>query len=329
MGQTEVKGHGVGGDNELGAEVAKQDLPEVQRALDHVPMAEVDAFLVVAALGGGTGSGGAPVYAQHLREVYAEPVYGLGVLPSSEEGAIYTLNAARSFRTFVDTVDNLLLFDNDAWRQAGATMQETFDALNEELVTRFGVLFPAGELEGDDVAESVVDATEIINTLDCGGVSTVGYATAELPGRARGLLARFRDGNGTGDFDSTSAIMGLTRQATRGRLTLPCDVEGAERALVVVAGPQPYLDRKGLDRARRWLEDATGSHEVRGGDFPVGGTDQLAVAVVFSGVTDVPRLRELQEVASETQSEVRAKRLTQNRNVEDLMEGGEDLDSLF
>ncbi|MFT4881102.1 MAG: cell division GTPase FtsZ, partial [Salinirussus sp.] len=116
IGQARVKGHGVGADNELGAEIAEEDIDEIQGAIDSIPVHEVDAFLIVAGLGGGTGSGGSPVVAKHLKRIYTEPVYGLGVLPGSDEGGIYTLNAARSFQTFVREVDNLLVFDNDAWR---------------------------------------------------------------------------------------------------------------------------------------------------------------------------------------------------------------------
>ena len=166
VGQGHVKGHGVGADNEFGAEIMAADIAEVQGALDSVPVHEIDAFLVIAGLGGGTGSGGAPVIASHLKQIHTEPVYGLGILPGTDEGGLYTVNAARSLKTFVDEVDNLLLFDNDAWRQTGESVKEGYDALNEELVKRFGVLFSAGELHaGQDIAESVVDSSEIINTL--------------------------------------------------------------------------------------------------------------------------------------------------------------------
>jgi len=57
------------------------------------------------------------VISKHLKRIYTEPVYGLGVLPRGDEGGIYTLNAARSFQTFVRRVDNLLVFDNDSWRK--------------------------------------------------------------------------------------------------------------------------------------------------------------------------------------------------------------------
>src|SRR6056297_3066306 len=166
IGQARVKGHGVGADNELGAEIAEEDIDEVQGAIDNVPIHDVDAFLLVAGMGGGTGSGGAPVLAEHLKHIYTEPVFGLGVLPAKDEGGIYTLNAARSFQTFVREVDNLLVFDNDAWRKTGESVQGGYAEINDEIVRRFGILFGAGEVgAGEEVAESVVDSSEIINTL--------------------------------------------------------------------------------------------------------------------------------------------------------------------
>src|SRR6056297_2446562 len=96
IGQSRVKGHGVGADNELGAEIAEEDIDEIQGSIDSIPVHEVDAFLVISGLGGGTGSGGSPVISKHLKRIYTEPVYGLGILPGSDEGGIYTLNAARS-----------------------------------------------------------------------------------------------------------------------------------------------------------------------------------------------------------------------------------------
>jgi len=255
IGQSRVKGHGVGADNELGAEIAEEDIDEIQGAIDAIPVHEVDAFLVVSGLGGGTGSGGAPVLAKHLKRIYTEPVYGLGVLPGSDEGGIYTLNAARSFQTFVREVDNLLVFDNDAWRKTGESVQGGYDEINEEIVKRFGILFGAGEVDqGQEVAESVVDSSEIINTLAGGGVSTVGYAseTVEESGSSNGLLSRLTGGDDDDDLDTahtTNRITSLVRKAALGRLTLPCEIEGAERALLVMAGPPEHLNRKGIERA--------------------------------------------------------------------------------
>ncbi|WP_089383665.1 tubulin/FtsZ family protein [Halorubrum vacuolatum] len=332
IGQGRVKGHGVGADNELGAEIAEEDIDEIQGALDGVPVHEVDAFLVVAGLGGGTGSGGAPVIARHLKRIHTEPVYGLGILPGNDEGGIYTLNAARSLKTFVDEVDNLLVFDNDAWRQTGESLKGGYDALNAELVKRFGVLFSAGEIRaGGDVAESVVDSSEIINTLAGGGISSLGYAEVDVEEPERqGLLSRFRGEEISLDAtQTTNRITSLVRKATLGRLTLPCDVSGTERALLVAAGPPEYLNRKGIERGRKWLEEQTGSMEVRGGDFPRRGEGTVAALVLLGGVTNVPRVKELQQVAVEAQRNIGEITEESEDRFADLMDSDDELESLF
>jgi cell division GTPase FtsZ len=333
IGQSRVKGHGVGADNELGAEIAEEDIDEVQGAIDNIPVHEVDAFLIIAALGGGTGSGGAPVLAKHIKRIYTEPVYGIGVLPGKDEGGIYTLNAARSFQTFVHEVDNLLVFDNDAWRKSGESVSGGYEEINEEIVTRFGILFGAGEVDStDDVGESVVDSSEIINTLAGGGVSTVGYAAETVQNESGGLLSRFR-GNDTEPEDSantTNRITSLVRKAALGRLTLPCEIDGAERALLVVAGPAGYLNRKGIERGRKWLEEQTGSMEVRGGDYPVGESSKVASVVLLSGVTNVPRIKELQGKAVEAQDNIEEIRSESEAALEELVEDDQDeLEPLF
>ena len=335
IGQARVKGHGVGADNELGAEIAEEDIDEVQGAIDSIPVHEVDAFLIVAGLGGGTGSGGAPVLAKHLKRIYTEPVYGLGVLPGSDEGGIYTLNAARSFQTFVHEVDNLLVFDNDAWRKTGESVQGGYEEINEEIVRRFGILFGAGEVqEGQDVAESVVDSSEIINTLSGGGVSTIGYAEEEVEEKTSGgLLSRLRNDEDADDLDSahtTNRITSLVRKAALGRLTLPCEIEGTERALLVLAGPPEYLNRKGIERGRKWLEEQTGSMEVRGGDYPYRGSGFVATAILLSGVTNVPRIKELQQVAIEAQDNLDEIREESEENLDELVsDDSDELESLF
>mgnify|MGYP000259455529 CR=1 FL=1 len=337
IGQSRVKGHGVGADNELGAEIAEEDRDEVMGAIDNIPVHEIDAFLIIAGLGGGTGSGGAPVLARQLKRIYTEPVYGLGVLPGTDEGGIYTLNAARSFQTFVRETDNLLVFDNDAWRQSGESMEGGYDEINKEIVTRFGILFGAGEVkEGSEVAESVVDSSEIINTLSGGGVSTIGYAAESVADETNddgGLLSRLTGGSSQEPQDSsatTNRISSLVRKAALGRLTLPCEIEGVERALLVTAGPSAFLNRKGIERGRKWLEEQTGSMEVRGGDYPVNGSSQVASVVLLSGVTDAPRIKELQQVAVEAKDNIDDIKSESEDNLEELVQDDEDeLESLF
>nr|WP_282594122.1 tubulin/FtsZ family protein [Halorientalis brevis] len=304
IGQTRVKGQGAGADNELGAELVQADIEEVMAAVDEIPVHELDGFLVAAGLGGGTGSGGAPAIARELGRRYTEPVYGLGALPGQDEGRIYALNAARSIRTFVREADNLLLVDNDGWRKQGASVESEYERFNTDIARRVGILFSAGEGATGTVAESVVDASEIRNTLGTGGVTTIGYATSHIDRPQGGLLSRL-SGSKPEPSDTQNQITSTVRLATQGRLTLPCEIASTERALVVVAGPPAYLDRKGAERSRKWLEEATATVEVRGGDYPVPDSEYIAAVVVLSGVSNAPRIERLKQTAVETQRSMR------------------------
>jgi cell division GTPase FtsZ len=314
IGQSRVNGHGVGADNELAAAIAHENSEELRSAIHSVSVAEIDAFLIVAGLGGGTGSGAGPVVARELQQIYTEPVYGLGVLPGDEEGGIYTMNAARSLRSYVDETDNVLLFDNDAWRETGESVEQGFDHINRELVRRFGLLFSAGEYEPDNaVAEGVVDSSEIINTLGRTGISTVGYADSPV------------DPEGA-EIDSTNAtnqITSLVRQAVLGRLTMSCELDGIGRALVVVSGPPAYLNRKGIERARSWIEDQTGSMEVRGGDYPVTNAERVSAVVLLSGVREAPRLDSIKERGVEAKERMDSRRTESEEGLQSLIEDDE------
>lgn len=332
IGQTEVGGHGVGGDNDLAAQIAEREIEEIHSGLSQIAVHEINAFLLVAGLGGGTGSGVAPVLTNHLQELYQEPIYGLGILPAADEGGIYTLNAARSLKTLVERVDNLILFDNEAWRNVDESVGSGYEAMNRELVTQIDLLFRAGEIEeGRQVAESVVDSSEIINTLAGGGISTVGYAKDDSvqgsPG-SKGLLSKFRSDDGPPEDTATlvSRITSLIRRASLGRLTVDAEVSSAERGLIVVAGPTEYLNRKGIERGRKWLEEETGSMQIRGGDYPWE-TDRVAVSVLLSGVSDVPRLKALQHQAVEAQGSLEEVRERHQEAIDSLQ--SEEIDSLF
>jgi cell division GTPase FtsZ len=333
-GQHRVNGNGVGADNEMGASVAEEDVGEILDGIDSTPVHQTDAFLLIAGLGGGTGSGALPVVARHLKRIYQEPVYGLGILPGTDEGGIYSLNAARSFKTAVEHVDNLLLFDNDAWVNSGDSVQQGFKSLNEELVRRLLVLFRAGETpKGAEVSESVVDSSEIINTLGDSGVSTIGYATDTIETRSGGLLSGFLSGNDSESHDSSAdvnRIQSLVRKAALGRLTIPIETESVERGLVVIAGPPERLSRKGSERARTWLEQETGTMEVRGGDFPIPDSNHLGAVVLFSGATDIPRVKKLQRVAIEADGRIDTIRQEHSENLAELVSNDNDeLDTLF
>ncbi|HJJ46950.1 MAG TPA: tubulin/FtsZ family protein [Methanocorpusculum sp.] len=336
IGQTSVKGHGVGTDNVTGAKIAADEIDTIISEIDRRGTHDVDAFIVCAGLGGGTGSGGAPVLCRHLKRIYREPVYALGIIPDREEGRLYALNAARSLSTLVKEADNVIVFDNSSWKDDGESIKSAYERLNNEIVRRVGVLFRSGEISKYGAGEMVVDSSEIINTLRGGGISSIGYAISEaIPrggfklksGRLFGGLKKKDYGESHGDIistdDKSAKIIGLVRRAMLGRLTLPCDYTTAERALVLVAGPPMELNRKGVEKSKNWVGENIAGVEVRGGDYPVDSC-YVAAVVLLASIGNAPRIRELMEIAKEAKEAV-AKSVTPNSS----MFEDSDVDPLF
>lgn len=327
IGQTDerVKGHGVGSDPELGAEVARSDRQELKRALDDVPIYSIDAFLIVAGLGGGTGSGGAPILAETMRDMYDEPVYGLAILPSGDEGGRASLNAGRTLPSFVDATDNTIVFDNDTWRSGADSLETGYTAMNKEIVKRIVSLLSAGSLDGSQMSENVMDSSDIRRTLATSGVSSIAYAETGLSDdtrRQKGLLGRLRSNhtdrmeNGA---DTATKVKGIVRQAVNSRLTCPADISTAERSLIVLSGPPAELSRKGLQAAREWLEDRTGSVEVLAGDDPRKGADKLSATVLLSNVTGVERIDQLQQQAIDAKENIESQAADRDQEIEALI----------
>jgi len=306
VGQSRVNGHGVGGDNELGAEVMEEDAVEVLDALASKITADAEAIFVVAGLGGGTGSGGAPILVRELSRVYDVPVYALGVLPGRDEGAMYQVNAGRSLKTLVREADATVLLDNDAWRSSGESVEGGYAAINASMAKRVGLLLAAGEsVEG--VAESVVDTSEVINTLRAGGMAAVGFASAPAAEDPE---------------ENVTTVMSTVRSAVMTGMSLPNATE-ADAALVAIAGDPDRISRKGAEKARKWLQEETGSMQVRGGDFPLD-SERVAALVLLGGVERSRRVEEFlerarQAVRDEPEEQPDPADAFQNDEIDDLL----------
>lgn len=170
-------------------------------------------------------------------------------------------------------------------------------------------LFSAGETSTSAaVGQSVVDASEIINTLSSSGFTTLGYGSQELEteesATAETALDHLRSDLSTDKPAAVDEVTGYNavettlRRAVRGKLTVACPRESTDRALTVFAGPPEWLNRDAVTDGRRWLEDELQSPEIRSGDVPTPDQALLSSLVVLSGVTDVPRLEELEGLAT-------------------------------
>jgi cell division GTPase FtsZ len=225
----------------------------------------------------------------------------------------------------VTKVDNFIAFDNDAWRARDQTIEEGYDEMNQELATRIVTLLAAGEQDDTDVAENAMDSSDIMRTLDTGGVSSIGYAASALEGQ-EGLLNKFRNGEDEIDDDSSDAakIKGLVRRAVNSRLTIPCEVSSADRALIVLSGPPETFARKGIESARQWLEQEADTVEVLAGDDPRQNSTHLAAVVLLSNVTETPRIDEIQNQAVDAQNKIQAQEEVRDEEISDLITDDDD-----
>jgi cell division GTPase FtsZ len=198
---------------------------------------------------------------------------------------MYQANAGRSLKTLVREADATLLIDNDAWHTSGESVGEAFEKINRNIAQRVGLLFASGETV-DGVGESVVDSSEVINTLRSGGIATLGFASAEAAEDAG---------------ENVNTVTSVTRKALLSNLSLPNAVK-ADSGLLVVAGQPDTIPRKGVERARKWVEEETGSLQVRGGDFPLD-SDRLASLILLGGVERSQRVEEFMDRAKEAKQQ--------------------------
>lgn len=286
-----VAGTGVDGDPELGSQVVQEDDYEIQRSFDDMPIEDLDGLLIVAGFAGGTGGGAGAAILAMCQELFEFPVYALGVLPDAEMSDAEAVTCARAFQSFVRSADNVFTFDNETWGT-----DDTFDEANEEIAEQVVRLLSLGEFDGSP-AEARVDRTDIIRTLSTGGVSSIGMATWSLDLGWRRWF-RWLPGVGLPPRDATTdaqRLNQLVKQAIESPLSLPCDVTSTERALVVTAGPQDVLSRKGFESARHWLEQEIETVELIAGDEPRPGSNAVRTIVLLSNVTDVPRIEAIKE----------------------------------
>lgn len=291
IGESHVKGNGVGGDNELGLQIMQDDMHEVTETIKNITPSETEAIILLAGLGGGTGSGGCPALVRELNTIYTIPIYVLGVLPSATESTLAKYNAGRSLQTLRETPATTILIDNDTWKQTGQSLTNWYSEINTSIAERMSLLLTAGEFTGVS-AEMTVDSSEIINTLRETTFAAIGHGTTPSA------------------TDSTQNINNITT-ATRKSITTGLSITGdvtARKGLVIVAGEQNRISRKGIEKSREILETAFGTQEVRGGDYPLRNETQIHSISLASGINPTNRITDLiqttkQSIDEETNNE--------------------------
>ncbi|MCC7556812.1 MAG: tubulin/FtsZ family protein [Methanoculleus marisnigri] len=318
------------------------DIEEVMTRLQSLDTMEIDAILFCCGLGGSV-IDIAPLIIDEIRKSYVEPIFALAILPCLEEGKRVSAKAADDLDVLQELVDAVILFDNETWSQkikaatAAAEAENTgvigqlrqfpigsdprthYSMLNERIARQIGLLLRAGEFNesGLDVAEVVLDAGEVLNTLKGNGFVAVGYATERLP---TGLLNVLHRRQSLKDFiqgsqEKAARIISLAKKAVYEDVSVPCDLTSADKALVLIAGPSAELSMKGFQTVRKWIDRSIAGLEMRSGDYPVKNTSFVGIIIVLSGITNIPRVEELRDIRTEYQLECEEERLRAEEEV--------------
>ena len=133
LGQTLTRGLGAGGNPSIGQKAAEESRADLQQALQGA-----DLVFIAAGMGGGTGTGAAPVVGEVAKESGALTV-GIVTKPFSFEGRRRMRQADEGIARLAEHVDTLIVIPNDRLRDAiaGAPLQEAFRSADD--VLRMGV----------------------------------------------------------------------------------------------------------------------------------------------------------------------------------------------
>ena len=205
IGRRTTRGLGAGSLPSIGEEAARESIDEIRAAVEGA-----DMVFITCGLGGGTGTGAAPVVAQVAREMGALTI-SVVTLPFAAEGAIRMANADMGLKRLREVSDTVIVVPNDRLLEVvpELPLQAAFKVADEvlmrsvkgitELITRPGLIN--------------LDFADVRTIMSNGGVAMIGLGEAE------------------GEMKSKDSVI----KALRSPL-LDVDISGATSALVNVVG---------------------------------------------------------------------------------------------
>jgi cell division protein FtsZ len=206
IGDKITKGLGAGGDSNVGQRAAEEDSEKIAEALR-----DSDMVFITAGLGGGTGSGAAPIVAEIAKELGALTI-GIVTKPFSFEGVRRKLVAERAAEALKAKVDTLITIPNDRLRDVVQKNTSIIDAF------RFV----------DDVLRQGVQGISDIITVP--GLINLDFADVRAIMSDAGSALM-----GIGRAGGDSRALDATRQAIASPL-LEININGAQGILFNIAG---------------------------------------------------------------------------------------------
>jgi len=178
LGPHLTQGLGAGANPEIGRQATEESLEEIKRILE----VNTKMAFITAGMGGGTGTGGAPILAKICKDLGILTV-GIVTTPFAYEGKKRLAQAEEGVRMMKDHVDTLLVISNDKLRHqfGNLKMKEAFEKADNVLATAAkcitDVINSTGQIN--------VDFADVCTVMSNGGVAILGSAIAAGENRAQ------------------------------------------------------------------------------------------------------------------------------------------------
>ncbi len=291
IGNKLTRGLGCGGNPACGEKAAQESAAEIKSALEGA-----DMVFVTAGMGGGTGTGGAPLVAQIAKQLGALTV-GVVTKPFGFEGMRRMKVAMEGIERLRNNVDTLIVIPNDRLLQIlppKASIRAAF--LKADDILRQGI---------QGISELVV-RTGIIN-VDFNDVRTI---------MQNGGSALMAIGRGKGETRAMDAIM----QAVNSEL-LEVSIEGARAVLLNFKGGPDMSLHEIYDAAAAVQRMASADANIKfGADQDEAMGDEIQITVIATGFEAEPRQAAAREEPLKTERESKIIKLPPRETARETLE---------
>ena len=178
LGPHLTQGLGAGANPDIGRQATEESLEEIKRILE----VNTKMAFITAGMGGGTGTGGAPIISKICKELGILTV-GIVTTPFSYEGRKRQMQAEDGIKVMKQYVDTLLVISNDKLRHqfGNLKMKEAFNRADNVLATAAkcitDVINSTGQIN--------VDFADVCTVMRNGGVAILGSAACGGENRAQ------------------------------------------------------------------------------------------------------------------------------------------------
>ena len=254
IGEKITKGHGAGADPSVGERAAEENIEEITNAIKGA-----DMVFITAGMGGGTGTGAAPVVAKVAKELGILTI-GIVTKPFSFEGKRRMEAAERGIAEMRQNVDSLVIIPNERLKQISETRITLANAFAEaDDVLRRGAQAISDLINNPGFVNlDFADVTAVMQNAGCAHMG-VGFATGK-------------------DKATEAAKMAISSPL------LETSIKGARGILInVTASPDIGLDECEIASSMVEEEAAADAMVIWGTTFDTSLEDSMSLTVIATG----------------------------------------------